>query len=47
MLLLKRLSFLKTSLEGHSPRETTEVFRAKASKKRDERIIEIWKNEID
>lgn len=45
MLLLKRLNFLRASLEGHSPRETTQAFRLKANKKRDERILEIWRKD--
>ena len=34
--MLKRLNFLKTSLDGHSPKETTNALRLKAIKKRDE-----------
>jgi hypothetical protein len=45
--MLKRLNFLKTSLDGHSPKETTNALRIKSIKKRDERIMEIWKKELE
>lgn len=47
ILMLKRLNFLKTSLDGHSPKETTNALRLKAIKKRDERILEIWRKELE
>eukprot|EP00347_Sterkiella_histriomuscorum_P006612 403352105 len=47
ILMLKRLNFLKTSLDGHSPRQTTTNMRLKTKKKRDDRVIEIWKKEME
>ena len=44
--MLKRLNFLKTSLDSHSPRQTTTNLRLKAVKKRDDRVYEIWKKDI-
>ena len=45
--MLKRLNFLKSSLEAHSPRETTNSLRIKAVKRRDERVVEIWKRDME
>ena len=45
--MLKRLNFLKSSLEAHSPRATTAQLRIKAQQKRDERVVEIWKKEVE
>jgi hypothetical protein len=45
--MLKRLNFLKNSLEANNPRETTHHLREEATKKRDERILELWQSEIE
>jgi len=45
--MLKRLNFIKSSLEGHSPKQTTNAMRLKSMKKRDERVMEIWKKDLD
>lgn len=45
--MLKRLNFLKSSLDGHSPKQTTTHMRLKNSKKRDNRVIEIWRKEME
>ncbi|CDW76392.1 UNKNOWN [Stylonychia lemnae] len=47
ILMLKRLNFLKTSLDSHSPRQTTTNLRLKAVKKRDDRVYEIWRKELE
>jgi hypothetical protein len=47
ILMLKRLNFLKTSLDGHSPRQTTNNIRLKSFKKRDERVLETWKKDLE
>ena len=47
ILMLKRLNFLKTSLDGHSPRQTTNNMRVRNLQKRDQRIIETWKNDME
>ena len=42
---MKRLHFLRNSLESHDPHETTLRMRDNAQKKRDERIFELWRKE--
>jgi len=46
-MMLKRLNFLRNSLENHNPRETTQYLRENALKRRDERILELWKNDLE
>ena len=46
-MMLKRLNFLKNSLDGHSPRQTTEVLRHKSVNRRDQRLVDIWKKEYE
>ena len=45
--MLKRLNFLKSSLETHSPRQTTNNMRLKSLQKRDSRIVDTWKKEME
>lgn len=45
--MLKRLNFLKSSLDGHSPKQTTTNMRLKNKKKRDNRVVEIWRKEME
>lgn len=40
--MLKRLNYLRNSLDGHDAVETTARMRMNAMQKRDERIIELW-----
>jgi len=47
VLLLKRLNFIKNSLDCHSPKETTNSIRIKALKKRDDRLMQIWRKEME
>jgi len=42
MMMLKRLNFLRNSLDLHNSRVTTEALRDNAARKRDERILELW-----
>jgi len=42
IMMMKRMSYLQNSLEGHNSRQTTENLREKAAEKRDERILELW-----
>ena len=44
-MMMKRLHFLKNSLDSHNPHETTLRMRDNAIKQRDERILELWKKE--
>ena len=41
-MMMKRLHFLRNSLDSHDPQETTLRMREDANKKRDERIFEHW-----
>ena len=44
-MMMKRLHFLKNSVDIHNPHETTLRMRDNAMKCRDERILELWKRE--
>ena len=43
--MMKRLNFLRNSLDSHNPHETTLRMRDNAQKKRDERIMELWRKD--
>jgi hypothetical protein len=47
MLMLKRLNYLRNALENHSAKETTAHLREVAEKRRDERIMELWKSDLE
>lgn len=42
LMSLKRLNYLRNSLDAHNSRITTEHLRENAQSKRDERILELW-----
>ena len=44
---MKRMSFIRNSLETHDPKETTAHIRQEANKRRDERVLELWKKDIE
>ena len=44
-MMMKRLTFLRSSLEQHDPHETTLRMRDNAAKRRDERILELWQKD--
>ena len=44
-MMMKRLNFLRNSLDSHNPHETTIRMRDIASKRRDERILELWRKD--
>jgi len=44
-IMLKRLNFLRNTLNSHHTKETTNFSREKANKIRDERILELWKQD--
>lgn len=44
-MMMKRLNFLRNSLDSHNPHETTLRMRDNAQKKRDERILELWRKD--
>ena len=41
-MMMKRLHFLRNSLDSHDPVETTNRMRENAARKRDERILDLW-----
>lgn len=43
--MMKRLNFLRSSLDSHNPHETTIRMRDIAAKRRDERILELWRKD--
>jgi hypothetical protein len=45
--MLKRLNFLKGSLDQHDPQESTARMRKIAVQKRDERVYELWKKDTE
>lgn len=45
--MLKRLNYLKNSLESHSPRHTSNHIRLKTMQKRDNRVVDMWKREME
>lgn len=45
--MLKRLNFLKGSLDQHDPKDTTARLRQIALQKRDERVYELWKKDVE
>ena len=44
-MMMKRLNFLRNSLDSHNPHDTTIRMRDNASKRRDERILELWRKD--
>ena len=46
-MLLKRLNYLRNQLENHNARETTQHMRDLADRKKEERLAELWKTELD
>ena len=45
--MLKRLNYLRNSLEAYDSRETTHHLREQADKKKEERMLELWKNDLE
>jgi len=45
--MMKRMNYIRNNLDLSDPRETTNKIRIDAKKKRDERIIELWKKESE
>jgi hypothetical protein len=44
-MMLKRLNFLRNTLNGHHTKQTTQFSREKANNIRDERILDLWKQD--
>ncbi len=47
IIMLKRLNYLRNSLETHDSRETTHHLRDQANRKKEERMLELWKNDLE
>lgn len=45
--MMKRMNQIRSTLDTHDSREVTHKIRLDAQKKRDERILEIWKKDQD
>ena len=43
--MMKRMNYIRSTIDGHGPREVTSKIRLEATRKRDERIFEIWKKD--
>jgi hypothetical protein len=46
-MMMKRMNYIRNNLDLHNPREMTSKIRAESIKKRDERIMELWKKDQD
>jgi len=44
-MMLKRLNFLRNTLNTHHTKQTTQLSREKANNIRDERILDLWKSD--
>jgi len=47
MMMLKRLNYLRNALENYNTKETTAHLRDNADKKKEERLMELWKSEVE
>jgi hypothetical protein len=45
VMMMKRMNYIRSTIDGHDPREVTSKVRLVATRKRDERIFEIWKKD--
>lgn len=45
--MLKRLNYLRNALENYNSKETTAHLRDHAEKKKEERLMELWRNELE
>ena len=45
--MMKRMNFIRNSLETHDPKETTAHVRQEANKRRDERVLQLWKKDLE
>ena len=43
--MMKRMNYIRNTLDQHDPQELTSKVRQDASKKRDERIFELWRKD--
>ena len=45
--MMKRMNYIRNNLDMSNPREVTHQIRQEAKKKRDERILELWKKDSE
>jgi hypothetical protein len=45
-MMVKRMNYIRNTLDQHDPREATEIIRTTASKKKEHRIIDLWKEDM-
>lgn len=44
-MMVKRMNFIRNSLDQHNPREVTTKIREHATRKKEERMMELWKED--
>jgi hypothetical protein len=47
VMMMKRMNYIRNTIDVHDPREITSKIRIEAQKKRDERIMELWKKDLE
>lgn len=47
VMMMKRMNYIRNNLDLSNPREQTSKIRLEATKKRDERILELWKKDSE
>lgn len=47
VMMMKRMNYIRNNLDLSNPREVTNQIRLEAKKKRDERILELWKKDAE
>lgn len=45
VMMMKRMNYIRNTLEQHDPHEMTSKVRQDANRKRDERIFELWRKD--
>ena len=45
--MMKRMNYIRNTIDLHNPRDVTSKIRQAANVKRDERIIELWKKDLE
>jgi len=47
VMMMKRMNYIRNTIDLHNPRDVTSKIRQAANVKRDERIIELWKKDLE
>ena len=45
-MMVKRMNYIRNTLDQHDPHAATEIIRKTANKKKEHRIIELWKEDM-